>query len=158
MKYNSALNIQHQNSDTNERKEISILKYFGWGIWYNIGSLAFSSLIIAFLQFNRYIIEYIWTQTDGNENQNIFIRYILCCCRCFLWFTEKIFKIVNTQCYIEMGLHSTNYITSAYNGANVITENIAKFGVFSVMNTCLSWVVKFTVSTFCTASVIFIQS
>jgi hypothetical protein len=136
------------------RPDISLCKYLKWGLFHHLGSLVFGSLILACLQLLRYIVEFINIQMRMEDPENFCIKYLMCCLRCCLCCTEKLVAFINTHAYIELALNSTNFCYSAYQGMKTISDNIAKFGVFSVINTCLGWIVKFGASVASTVSLL----
>lgn len=61
---------------------------------YHLGSIAFGSLLIAIVQFIRAILEYINHKTKELQQNNMLVKFLMCCVRCCLWCFEKCVKFI----------------------------------------------------------------
>ena len=78
---------------------------------YHTGSLAFGALIIAIIQFIRFILGYIQRQLKKRKEAR-WAQIMLSIFQCCFWCLEKVLRYVNRQAYIEVHLniwHSDPY-------------------------------------------------
>eukprot|EP01137_Pigoraptor_chileana_P013951 Opistho-2@68038 len=88
---------------------------------YNLGSLAFGSLLIAIVQLIRAIFEYIDKQTK--DKQNLVAKFVMCCCRCCLWCLEKFIKLLCKNAYIEIAIYGYSFCTAARTAFKLLARN-----------------------------------
>lgn len=88
---------------------------------YNIGTVAFGSLIITICRILRLMVEYVDNQCK--KYQNSVTKAILCVFRCFFWCLENFLKFVNSQAYIMTAINGTNFCKSAKDGFLLLTDN-----------------------------------
>lgn len=99
-------------------------------IWH-FGSLAFGSLILAIVQFLKWLMRFLAEQAKVRKNrilQTIF-RILACC----LWCFEKCIKYLNKNAYIQVAVKGTNFCTSAQNAFFLILRNAIRFGVLALL-------------------------
>jgi choline transporter-like protein 2/4/5 len=65
-----------------------------------LGSIALGSLIVAVIQFIRFLLEYIDQRTKAIQAGNPVYKYIMCCMKCCVWYFEMIMKFINRNAYI----------------------------------------------------------
>ncbi|KAG5459490.1 MAG: plasma-membrane choline transporter-domain-containing protein [Olpidium bornovanus] len=67
---------------------------------YHLGSLALGALIIAIVQFVRFILSQIQARLRGSENRAA--QYIMSCLQCCFMCLEKFLKFLNKNAYIML--------------------------------------------------------
>jgi hypothetical protein len=109
------------------------------GVWisfrYHLGTLAFGSLVIAVVQFVRYILMYFERQAAAAKNRVVVLalRVVQCCLYCF----EKCLKFLNKNAYIQVALVGTNFCTSAKAAFFLIFRNLARFGAVAMLGSVI---------------------
>uniref|UniRef100_A0A8L0DKF1 Choline transporter-like protein n=1 Tax=Oncorhynchus mykiss TaxID=8022 RepID=A0A8L0DKF1_ONCMY len=84
---------------------------FSRAVRYHTGSLAFGSLILAFVQMFRIVLEYLDHKLKGAHNA--FARFLICCLKCCFWCLEHFIKFMNRNAYIMMAIYGKSFCTSA---------------------------------------------
>ncbi|CAI5454560.1 unnamed protein product [Caenorhabditis angaria] len=91
---------------------------------YNLGSIAFGSLIIAIVKIIRVILEYIDNKLGKSKNQAV--KWFLLCLKCCFWCLEVFFKFLTKNAYIMIAIYGKNFFTSAKDSFLLITRNIVR--------------------------------
>eukprot|EP00930_Biecheleria_cincta_P085164 TRINITY_DN74574_c0_g1_i1.p1 TRINITY_DN74574_c0_g1~~TRINITY_DN74574_c0_g1_i1.p1 ORF type:complete len:817 (+),score=126.61 TRINITY_DN74574_c0_g1_i1:41-2491(+) len=105
---------------------------------YSFGSLAFGSLILASVQFAKWVMRYLAEQAKVQKNTVavMVFRAIACC----LWCFEKCLKFMNENAYIQVALMGTSFCTSAKNAFFLILRNAVRFGALAMLGPMISLV------------------
>ncbi|CAJ1414684.1 unnamed protein product [Effrenium voratum] len=107
-------------------------------IFWHVGSLAFGSLILAIVQFLKWMMRFLAEQAKVRKNrvaQAIF-RAAACC----LWCFEKCLKFLNKNAYIQIALKGTDFCTSAQNAFALVLRNLIRFGGLAMLGALLSFI------------------
>jgi len=99
---------------------------------YHLGSIAFGSLIIAIIQFIRYVMKYFEKQAEAQKN--MVMKYILKCLQCCMWCFEKCMKFLNKNAYIQIALLGTPFCTSAKKAFFLILRNALRFATVAILS------------------------
>ena len=67
---------------------------------YNLGSMAFGSLILAIVETLVWVLEFIDEQTKASEDSNVIVRIVMRCCKCCMFCFERCLKFVSSYAYI----------------------------------------------------------
>jgi len=91
---------------------------------YNVGSVLFGSLVLAFVQTIRVILKFIVQQTKGRENRMVkcMLKIVECLVACF----ERFIKFLNHNAYIMVSIYGYSFCTGARRGMVLITTNILR--------------------------------
>eukprot|EP00656_Telonema_subtile_P012613 TRINITY_DN16358_c0_g1_i2.p1 TRINITY_DN16358_c0_g1~~TRINITY_DN16358_c0_g1_i2.p1 ORF type:complete len:349 (+),score=94.49 TRINITY_DN16358_c0_g1_i2:93-1139(+) len=69
---------------------------------YHLGTAALGSLIVAIIQFARFVLEYVEKKKDQyGGSDNTVVQFLFCMCRCCLWCLEKCVRWCNQQVYVQ---------------------------------------------------------
>ncbi|XP_030630574.1 choline transporter-like protein 5-A [Chanos chanos] len=104
-----------------------VFSSFARAIRYHTGSLAFGSLILAFVQFIRVVLEYLDHNLKGA--QNMFARFLLCCLKCCFWCLERFIRFMNRNAYIMIAIYGKNFCTSAREAFFLLMRNVVRVAV-----------------------------
>jgi len=107
-------------------------------VFWHLGSLAFGSLILAIVQFLKWLLRFLSEQAKVRKNrvmQTIF-RILACC----LWCFEKCLKFLNKNAYIQVAVKGTNFCTSAQNAFFLILRNAIRFGALAMLGSMLHFI------------------
>lgn len=70
---------------------------------YHLGTICTGSLLIAIVQFIRYIAAYIQAKMKDLQKSNRLIKCLVCCLNCFLACAERCIKFISRNGYIMCG-------------------------------------------------------
>ncbi|KAK3768435.1 hypothetical protein RRG08_053427 [Elysia crispata] len=104
-----------------------LISSFFRSLRYHTGSLAFGSLIIAFVQMIASALEYINRKLKGSEND--VAKFIVKCLRCCFWCLEKFLRYINKNAYIVIAVHGRNFCSAAKHGFLLIMRNVLRAAI-----------------------------
>ena len=124
---------QNAEGDTTEKGKSRVSRAYWWAFRYHLGSIAFGSLILAFVWAIRLIFEYIYHQVSQNKtvSENRFIKIALNLVRCCLACFERIVRFINKQAFIQIGLTGKHFCAAAKDGFCVVISHPIEFGLLS---------------------------
>ncbi|KAJ9576462.1 hypothetical protein L9F63_006675, partial [Diploptera punctata] len=111
---------------------------------YNLGTVAFGSLILAICRMIRVILEYISHKLKKYDNA--FVKAILCCLKCFFWCLEKFIKFINKNAYIMCAVHGKNFCRSAKDAFNLLMRNVIRVFVLDKVTDFLLFLGKLLIT------------
>lgn len=66
---------------------------------FHLGSVAIGSFVVALIQFVRFLLEYLEKKSKLAQAKagvaGVFVKYLMCCVNCFMWYLEKVMKFIN---------------------------------------------------------------
>uniref|UniRef100_A0A1A8F4F7 Choline transporter-like protein n=1 Tax=Nothobranchius korthausae TaxID=1143690 RepID=A0A1A8F4F7_9TELE len=110
---------------------------FSRAIRYHTGSLAFGSLILAWVQVVRVVLMYLDHKLKGS--QNCVARFLVCCLRCCFWSLERFIKFLNKNAYIMIAIYGKNFCTSSKDAFSLLMRNILRVATLD----CITWFLLF---------------
>uniref|UniRef100_A0A7S1SUR8 Choline transporter-like protein n=1 Tax=Tetraselmis chuii TaxID=63592 RepID=A0A7S1SUR8_9CHLO len=122
-----------------------------------LGSIALGSLIIAVIQFIRFILEYVDRKTKELQGGSAALKYLISCLKCCAWCLEKIMKFINRNAYIIVGVKGTNYCSSAIRAASLLIANVLRLAAVNTVGDFLIFLAKLTVVGACGVAAFFIS-
>ena len=84
---------------------------FWYVLRYNLGSMAFGSLILAVVEVLVMLLEFLDEQTKTGKEQNLVIKIVMKCCKCCLFCFERCIKFVSSYAYIFVFMQNTGFVT-----------------------------------------------
>lgn len=111
----------------------TVLSSYWVCIRYHLGTLAFGSLIIAFVQFIRAVLVYV-TKHSKQISMNPILKYLMCCVQCCLCCLEKCLKFISKNAYIQTAVHNSGFCHGAYDGFFLVARNIFRIGALHVVS------------------------
>lgn len=103
---------------------------------YSFGSVSFGSLVVAFVQFLRYLIDIARQaamQDIGNGIAQAVVSCIFCLIQCFMGFIEWMVSYFNHYAYTFVALYGKSYLDAAKDTWNIIRAR----GIDALINDCL---------------------
>ncbi|KAL3136905.1 hypothetical protein ABBQ32_006513 [Trebouxia sp. C0010 RCD-2024] len=68
-------------------------------ILFHLGSVAIGSFVVAIIQFIRFVLAYLEKKSKMAQAKagvaGAFVKYLMCCVNCFMWYLEKVMKFIN---------------------------------------------------------------
>jgi hypothetical protein len=100
------------------------------GIRYHLGTLAFGSFIIGFLQILATLCTFILKQTKDQEGKQAMAAKVACgCCACCLKCLEKVMQWVNVLVYTDCAIEGTDYPQAAKNVIKMAIDNPITYSI-----------------------------
>jgi hypothetical protein len=123
----------------NERKgrTASVLPAVKNALFKNFGSAAFGALILAIVQFLKYVCKY-FSENETIKKSMVLI-IVVKCVECALWCLEKCLKFFNRHAYIQVSIHGTNFCRSGINAFGLLIRNAARFGVLYALGSVINY-------------------
>ena len=121
-------------------------KGFGWALWYNFGSLAFGSFILAVIWIIRLIFEYIDNQLKEAKEESAIVSCVLSCTRCCLDCFHRFVKFLNENAYIQVALTGESFCSSAMAAFVLALKNAATFTITNGVGSLIFFLGKMTIS------------
>eukprot|EP01128_Nolandella_sp_AFSM9_P012183 TRINITY_DN902_c1_g1_i2.p1 TRINITY_DN902_c1_g1~~TRINITY_DN902_c1_g1_i2.p1 ORF type:complete len:207 (+),score=26.27 TRINITY_DN902_c1_g1_i2:461-1081(+) len=89
-------------------------------IFYNLGSLAVGSFLLALVELIRIILAYVHEKIKGKSQAlACLVKCLSCCMACF----QRFIEFLNKHAYIMIAIYGYNFCTSARRGFGVIVSN-----------------------------------
>lgn len=107
-------------------------KSIWWLFRYHAGSAAFGSLILAIVQFIRYLMMYFEQQAKVQKNKVMEIALKIG--QCIIACLERCIKFLNKNAYIQVALKGTNFCRSAMTAFSLIFRNFVRFGIVATLS------------------------
>ncbi|XP_072524683.1 choline transporter-like protein 5-A isoform X1 [Salminus brasiliensis] len=121
-----------------------VFSSFTRAIRYHTGSLAFGSLILAFVQLIRIVLEYLDHKLKGAHNA--VARFLLCCLKCCFWCLERFIRFMNRNAYIMIAIYGRNFCTSAREAFFLLMRNVVRVAVLDKVTDFLLFLGKLLVA------------
>ncbi|KAL0244897.1 hypothetical protein GEMRC1_008979 [Eukaryota sp. GEM-RC1] len=117
---------------------------FWRSIRYNLGSLAFGSLIVAIVCFIKWIMKYLSKKAkqSGNKTLSGVFKCVACCLKC----VEKILKYINKNAWIMIAIYNYTYCEAAKQGFNLVMRNLRRVLAITVVGDSLLFMGKLFVA------------
>ncbi|XP_065916951.1 choline transporter-like protein 2 isoform X2 [Dysidea avara] len=113
---------------TFDKKDVpwfAVFRAFSRTLVYHSGSLAFGALIIAIVQFIRFILGYIQRQLKKRKEAR-WAQIMLSIFQCCFWCLEKVLRYVNRQAYIEIAIYGHNFCVATCKVVSLLLRNIIR--------------------------------
>ncbi|XP_049334829.1 choline transporter-like protein 5-A isoform X2 [Astyanax mexicanus] len=121
-----------------------VFSSFARALRYHTGSLAFGSLILAFVQLIRIVLEYLDHKLKGAHNA--VARFLLCCLKCCFWCLERFIRFMNRNAYIMIAIYGKNFCTSAREAFFLLMRNVVRVAVLDKVTDFLLFLGKLLVA------------
>lgn len=112
---------------------------------YHIGSVAFGSFIIAVVRLVQAYLHYL-EQTSKQYADNVVVRTLGCCIKCYLKCLEQCVEFINKNAYIQIGLFGKDFCPSAYNGFTLVMRNILMVATLDGITDALIFIGKIAIT------------
>ncbi|XP_076837198.1 choline transporter-like protein 5-A isoform X2 [Brachyhypopomus gauderio] len=121
-----------------------VLSSFARALRFHTGSLAFGSLLLAFVQLVRIVLEYLDHKLKGAHN--VFARFLLCCLKCCFWCLERFIRFMNRNAYIMIAIYGRNFCTSARDAFFLLMRNVVRVAVLDKVTDFLLFLGKLLIA------------
>lgn len=111
--------------------------------FYNFGTIAFGSLLIAFMQFIRAVVAYVLRKMKATGgNQSSVTRFAACCVQCCLKVLQSCIEMVTRNAYIFSAVTNTSFCASGKQVFSLITKNAATLAIVNIIGEMLMFLGK----------------
>lgn len=133
-----------EGSDEADRSgRVSLLLGTKWAFKYHLGTMAFGSFLVAFMNMVKVIFEYFAKQAENNKaTDNNVVKAFICLARCCIWCIDSFIRFINAHAYIQCAIFSTNFCDSAKAGFYMSIRNASRFTALSLSSFLLTIVGK----------------
>eukprot|EP01132_Coremiostelium_polycephalum_P005149 gene5149-6409_t len=104
-------------------------------IRYHLGSLALGSLILAIVQFIRWVLRFLEKKFKGKEAY--FARFVVKCLNCIFGCFERFIKFLDKNAYIMISIYGYSFCEGAKRGFSLILSNILRVGAVNLIGSFL---------------------
>jgi hypothetical protein len=104
---------------------------------YHLGTVAFGSLCLAFVQMVRLVLEYVNEKTAQAQEASLLLKLGLRCIRCCMWCFERFIKWVNGYAYIYTALNGDGFCSACKATFTLFLNYPAQVGVNAFVQTLL---------------------
>ena len=102
---------------------------------FHMGTAAFGSLIIATVQFIRWVFRYYMYQLAKLDKNNSIIKFLTCIGECCMACVERFLKFINRNAYIQTAMKGTNFCSSAKTATMLLIRNCLRVGALAALTT-----------------------
>uniref|UniRef100_A0A6U4I244 Choline transporter-like protein n=1 Tax=Hemiselmis andersenii TaxID=464988 RepID=A0A6U4I244_HEMAN len=102
---------------------------------FHLGTAAAGSLIIAIVQFIRWVFRYYMYQLSKFSKDNPIVKVLACIGECCLACLERFLKFINRNAYIQTAMVGTSFCTSAREATVLIIRNCMRVGALAAVAT-----------------------
>jgi len=90
---------------------------------FHLGTAAFGSFVLTLVQIPRAILLYVHKKLKDANQDNGFVKFLMCCMQCFLACVEKCLRYLTMNAYIMTMVNSDGFCTSAGDALELLTSN-----------------------------------
>lgn len=110
----------------------AIVRGFAVGLFLHLGTLAFGSVLIAFVRVIRLALA--WLEKAASDTGNCcgacIAKVLFCCMYCF----ERCLQFISSNAYMDVALHSSNFCTAAHRSTAIMSNEVSAMG--ALMGAC----------------------
>ena len=133
----------YDNPDS--RPRFPICRSLWWAFRYHLGSLGFGALLLAIIQFIKFVLMYIVHYIQSLEKKGIesnmikwVVKCLICCVSCF----ERVIQYISTLGYAYLAISSESFCSSCASAFKLLVANPMKFGMVHAMGSVFAFVGK----------------
>ena len=132
-----------------EAKRGFVVDSFLRALRYQLGSIAFGSLLIALLQMIRAVMVYIDQKTKDIQEKNRIVALAMRCVHCLLAIFQKVVEVVTRQAYILVAMKGLSFTEAGGTVFYVIANNLKVLAVVNGLSEVFMLLGKLTVASIC---------
>lgn len=133
------------NSNENHEGEAEINVGVQFCFKYHLGSLAFGSFIIAFIQFIKYVFLSAAEYAEELSGENPFVKCLTCTATKIINCIETICDYINKAAYAYTAVSGDSFCPAAWNGFLLNLKHAGKFGFAALLAEGFIWVGKISI-------------
>lgn len=130
-----------------------LCRALGRTLRYYLGSVAFGSLLIAFIQFVRTVFAYIQRRLQKGSaatgGPGPAVKFALCCIQCCLKCMQVLVEMVTRNAYIYVALKGVSFCAAGRRVFGLLTQNAATLVMVNVLSEVLMFIAKVGIACAC---------
>lgn len=126
-----------------QRGRFPVCAALGRTLRYYLGSVAFGSLLIAFIQFVRSVFAYIQRQlnkSNGGAGPSAPVKFVMCCIQCCLKCLQTVVEMVTRNAYIFIALKGVSFCAAGKRVFHLLATNAATLLFVNVLSEIIMFV------------------
>ncbi len=116
---------------------------------YYLGSVAFGSFLIAFIQAVRIVFAYVQRKLEPQAKNNSYLRFVLCCIQCCLKCLQSLVEVVTRNAYVFTALKGESFCSSGRRVFGLIRKHGSVFLVVNVLGEIIMFLGKVVIAGLC---------
>lgn len=116
---------------------------------YHFGSIAFGSLLIAFVQLFRLVLEYLNQKLRQVKQTNKVVKVVLMCLQTLFWCFEKWLQFLNKNAFIVIAMTGQSFCPAMKHSFSLLYANAARVATVSIVTRFLMLLGKVFITGFC---------
>jgi len=123
-----------QAEDIKSRAQTTtIFKSFGTAVRYHLGTAAFGGLVLAFMQFIRYLAAYIQRKIKSASEESRVMKYLFCWIHCLLACLQRVVNFVSRNAFIYCAMYGSGFCSSAIGATMTISSNLTQVALVTFL-------------------------
>jgi choline transporter-like protein 2/4/5 len=99
-----------------------------------LGSIALGSLVVAAVQFFRYVVMYMTQKVKKVADGNKLIAVLLWLVNCLMWLLQKIVELIAHHAYVIVAIEGTGFCSSAATATSLMTSNAVRMATLTLVD------------------------
>ncbi|KAL0482115.1 choline transporter-like protein [Acrasis kona] len=124
----------------------TVLASFARTLVFHTGSILIGSLIVAIVQFIRYLFQKLKQKA---LQKNKWAKYVVKIVEVALCILEAIVKFVNKNAYIIIAIHGTGFCMSAQRGFKLVLTNVLRFAAVNTIGEFILFLAQLIITVTC---------
>jgi choline transporter-like protein 2/4/5 len=142
----------HKNAQfADNQTDFVVSKMLYYTLRYNLGSMAFGSLVLAVVEVLVWLLEIIDDQTKAEGQSNPVMRLVLKCSKCCLFCFERCIKFVSSYAYIFVFMQNTGFCMACFRTWSMMAKYPLQLGINRVVQRVLFAMQSITIPLVCTS-------
>lgn len=126
--------------------DAQVMLGFKWGLCYQLGSIAFGSLVLAIVWTVKTILTYIAKKMSEATGDNCVVKCLIGCVMCIVHCFDRFIRYLTQNAYIQMALQNEGFCISAVHAFLLMLKNSAKFAMVSSIATIFMFLGKICIT------------
>eukprot|EP00405_Crypthecodinium_cohnii_P012230 CAMPEP_0206437806 /NCGR_PEP_ID=MMETSP0324_2-20121206/11250_1 /ASSEMBLY_ACC=CAM_ASM_000836 /TAXON_ID=2866 /ORGANISM="Crypthecodinium cohnii, Strain Seligo" /LENGTH=827 /DNA_ID=CAMNT_0053905137 /DNA_START=160 /DNA_END=2642 /DNA_ORIENTATION=+ len=98
---------------------------------YHLGSIALGSLVLATVQFARWICRYLSKQSEAQKNK--VAQTVFCALGCCIGVFDRCLRFLTKNAYMQMAVQGSGFCTAAKEAFCLLARNCLRFGTLAML-------------------------
>ena len=102
-------------------------------IRYYLGTVALGSLVVASVQFFRYVCIYLMRHAKKLADANKLVRILMWLVNCLLWALQKLVEFLERAALVVVAISGEGFCSSAATASRMLASNALRFGTLNIV-------------------------
>ena len=123
---------------------------------FHVGTAAFGSLIVSFVEVLRCIVNFYINRTKRLNKDSAAFKLLSCCANCCMSVLERIAHFASEMAYIQTAMHGTSFCSSAATSFDLVSRNTTNIIALSGVSGAIMFIGKLFIAFGTTLASLFI--